>query len=49
LSVFQWIPLAVVRGVAIAIAVSFIAYLVFYDKKTHVLFRPRRGILKPKS
>lgn len=46
LSVFQWIPLAVVRGVAIAIAVSFIAYLVFYDKKTHVLFRPRRGILK---
>ncbi|UKA61342.1 polyprenol phosphomannose-dependent alpha 1,6 mannosyltransferase MptB [Arthrobacter sp. FW306-04-A] len=53
LSVFQWIPLAVVRGVAIAIAVSFIAYLVFYDKKTHVLFRPRRGILrlrpKPRS
>ncbi|GAA4031346.1 polyprenol phosphomannose-dependent alpha 1,6 mannosyltransferase MptB [Arthrobacter methylotrophus] len=46
LSVFPWIPLAVVRGVAIAIAVLFIAYLVFYDKKTHVLFRPRRGILK---
>ncbi|MDQ0030529.1 polyprenol phosphomannose-dependent alpha 1,6 mannosyltransferase MptB [Arthrobacter bambusae] len=51
LSVFQWIPLAVVRGVAIAIGVSFIAYLVFFDKKTHVLFRPRRGIsrLKPRS
>jgi hypothetical protein len=51
LSVFQWIPIEVVRGVAIAIAVSFIAYLVFFDKKTHVLFRPRRGILKlkPKS
>lgn len=53
LSVFQWIPIEVVRGVAIAVAVSFIAYLVFYDKKTHVLFRPRRGILrlrpKPRS
>ncbi|MDQ0212763.1 hypothetical protein J2S92_003456 [Arthrobacter bambusae] len=53
LSVFQWIPIEVVRGVAIAIGVSFIAYLVFFDKKTHVLFRPRRGILKlrlkPKS
>lgn len=48
LSVFQWIPIEVVRGVAIAIAVSFIAYLVFFDKKTHVLFRPRRGILKLK-
>ncbi|MFH5877837.1 polyprenol phosphomannose-dependent alpha 1,6 mannosyltransferase MptB [Arthrobacter sp. NA-172] len=48
LSVFQWIPLAVVRGVAIAIGVLFIAYLVFYDKKTHVLFRSRRGILKLK-
>lgn len=46
LSVFQWISIEVVRGVAIAIAVSFVAYLVFYDKKTHVLFRPRRGILK---
>lgn len=48
LSVFPWIPIEVVRGVAIAIAVSFIAYLVFFDKKTHVLFRPRRGILKLK-
>ncbi|MCZ9883727.1 polyprenol phosphomannose-dependent alpha 1,6 mannosyltransferase MptB [Arthrobacter sp. B2a2-09] len=48
LSVFQWIPIDVVRGVAIAIAVSFIAYLVFFDKKTHVLFRPHRGILKLK-
>lgn len=48
LSVFQWIPMEVVRGVAIAIAIAFIAYLVFYDRKTHVLFRPRRGILKPK-
>ncbi|HKU32133.1 MAG TPA: polyprenol phosphomannose-dependent alpha 1,6 mannosyltransferase MptB [Arthrobacter sp.] len=49
LSVFGWIPLAVVRGVAIAIAVLFIAYLVFYDKKTHVLFRARRGIVKSRS
>ncbi|MEZ2390102.1 polyprenol phosphomannose-dependent alpha 1,6 mannosyltransferase MptB [bacterium RCC_150] len=50
LSVFKmWIPLEVVRGVAIVVGVAFIAYLVFYDKKTHVLFRPRRGILKPKS
>ncbi len=48
LSVFPWIPIEVVRGVAIAIAVSFIAYLVFFDKKTHVLFRPRRGTLKLK-
>lgn len=48
LSVFQWIPLEVVRGVAIVIGLSFIAYLVFFDKKTHVLFRPRRGIVKLK-
>ncbi|WP_051389032.1 polyprenol phosphomannose-dependent alpha 1,6 mannosyltransferase MptB [Arthrobacter sp. 35W] len=43
LSVFQWIPMEVVRGVAIGVGFSFAIYLMFFDKKTHVLFRhPRR-------
>lgn len=42
LSVFQWIPIEVVRGVAIAVGVSFAVYLMFFDKKTHVLFRHPR-------
>ncbi|WP_427018291.1 polyprenol phosphomannose-dependent alpha 1,6 mannosyltransferase MptB [Pseudarthrobacter sp. P1] len=42
LSVFPWIPIEVVRGVAIAVGVSFAVYLIFFDKKTHMLFRHPR-------
>jgi hypothetical protein len=45
LSVFQWIPIAIVRAVAIAVGVSFALYLIFFDKKTKVFFRHREGYL----
>ncbi len=38
LSVFQWIPIGVVRAVAIVVGVSFALYMVFFDRKTRVLF-----------
>ncbi|MDQ6752934.1 MAG: polyprenol phosphomannose-dependent alpha 1,6 mannosyltransferase MptB [Actinomycetota bacterium] len=38
LSVFQWIPIEVVRAVAIAVGVSFALHLMFVDRKTRVLF-----------
>jgi hypothetical protein len=46
LDVFEWIPLAVVRAVAIVLSVAFVAYMVLWDWKTRVLFAPiipRRG------
>ncbi|WP_425256321.1 MULTISPECIES: polyprenol phosphomannose-dependent alpha 1,6 mannosyltransferase MptB [unclassified Pseudarthrobacter] len=44
LSVFRWIPIELVRAVAIAVGVSMAAYLMFFDEKTHVLFRqPRKA------
>lgn len=42
LSVFRWIPIGLVRAVAIAVGVSMAAYLMFFDAKTHVLFRQQR-------
>lgn len=42
LSVFRWIPIELVRAVAIAVGVSMAAYLMFFDAKTHVLFRQQR-------
>ncbi len=38
LSVFQWIPIGIVRAVAIVVGVSFALYMVFFDRKTRVLF-----------
>ncbi|MDJ0357039.1 polyprenol phosphomannose-dependent alpha 1,6 mannosyltransferase MptB [Paenarthrobacter sp. PH39-S1] len=38
LSVFQWIPIGIVRAVAIVVGVSFALYMVFIDRKTRVLF-----------
>lgn len=44
LSVFRWIPIELVRGVAIAVGASMALYLMFLDPKTHVLFRhPRKA------
>lgn len=44
LSVFRWIPIELVRAVAIAVGVSMAGYLMFFDAKTHVLFRqPRKA------
>ncbi|MDP9883816.1 hypothetical protein J2W21_001310 [Sinomonas atrocyanea] len=40
LDVFEWIPLAVVRAVAIVLSVAFVAYMVLWDWKTRVLFAP---------
>ncbi|MGO4385406.1 polyprenol phosphomannose-dependent alpha 1,6 mannosyltransferase MptB [Specibacter sp. RAF43] len=42
LSVFQWIPVAVVRGVAIGVGVAGALYLMLRDKKTSGLYRPAR-------
>ena len=47
LDVFEWIPLVVVRSVAIVLSVAFVAYMVLWDWKTRILFAPlipsRRG------
>lgn len=44
LSVFRWIPIELVRAVAIAMGVSMAGHLMFFDPKTHVLFRrPLKG------
>lgn len=47
LDVFEWIPLLVVRLVAIVLSVAFVAYMVLWDWKTRILFAPlipsRRG------
>lgn len=40
LDVFEWIPLWVVRAVAIVLSVGFVAYMVLWDWKTRVLFAP---------
>lgn len=40
LDVFEWIPLWVVRAVAIVLSVGFVAYMMLWDWKTRVLFAP---------
>ncbi|MDQ4502306.1 polyprenol phosphomannose-dependent alpha 1,6 mannosyltransferase MptB [Sinomonas sp. ASV322] len=40
LDVFEWIPIVIVRAVAIALSVAFAAYIMLWDWKTRVLFGP---------
>ncbi|SEE06431.1 hypothetical protein SAMN04489740_0584 [Arthrobacter alpinus] len=42
LSVFPWIPVVLVRSVAIGVGVLSILYVMFWDKKTRGLFVPSR-------
>ncbi|MDP5225633.1 MULTISPECIES: polyprenol phosphomannose-dependent alpha 1,6 mannosyltransferase MptB [Arthrobacter] len=42
LSVFVWIPIGVVRAVAIAVGAALVLHLVYTDRKTHRLFRAPR-------
>ncbi|ALE94116.1 hypothetical protein AOC05_08990 [Arthrobacter alpinus] len=44
LSIFQGIPVGVVRAVAISVAVIGAFYIMFWDKKTRVLFMPGRAL-----
>ncbi|MCZ2403799.1 polyprenol phosphomannose-dependent alpha 1,6 mannosyltransferase MptB [Paenarthrobacter sp. Z7-10] len=47
LSVFQWIPIAIVRGVAIAVGVSFALHMIFIDRKTKGVFGRPTALLWP--
>jgi hypothetical protein len=40
LDVFEWIPIVVVRAVAIVLSLAFVAYMMLWDWKTRVLFAP---------
>lgn len=42
LSVFPWIPVAVVRGVAIGVSLIGLLHIIFWDKKTRGLFVTRK-------
>ncbi|MEO8222650.1 MAG: polyprenol phosphomannose-dependent alpha 1,6 mannosyltransferase MptB [Specibacter sp.] len=42
LSVFPWIPVVLIRTVAISVGVICVLYVMFLDKKTRGLFVPRR-------
>ncbi|WP_245933544.1 polyprenol phosphomannose-dependent alpha 1,6 mannosyltransferase MptB [Arthrobacter livingstonensis] len=44
LSVFQWIPVAAVRGVAIGVGVLGALWLMLWDRKTRGLFRPALAV-----
>ena len=43
ISVFPWIPLALIRSVAIGVGVLGVLYVMFWDRQTRGLFMPRRA------
>ncbi|MCC9069869.1 polyprenol phosphomannose-dependent alpha 1,6 mannosyltransferase MptB [Arthrobacter cryoconiti] len=45
LSIFQWIPVIAVRAVAIGVGVFGAVWIIFWDRKTRVLFSPSRARL----
>ncbi|WP_336853302.1 polyprenol phosphomannose-dependent alpha 1,6 mannosyltransferase MptB [Sinomonas albida] len=49
LDVFEWIPIVVVRAVAIVLSVAFVAYMMLWDWKTRVLFAPGLRIGRPRT
>ncbi|MFB9163543.1 polyprenol phosphomannose-dependent alpha 1,6 mannosyltransferase MptB [Arthrobacter psychrochitiniphilus] len=46
LSVFPWIPVVLIRAVAIVVGLAGVLYIMFWDKKTRGLFVPRRGLVR---
>lgn len=44
LSIFPWIPVVLIRAVAIAVGAASVLYVLFLDKKTRGLFVPRREV-----